>query len=69
MHLVPTLYVSTLEDAEFNIDNVPLDSFGNEYVDDVFHAYQTKENPRAKRQVNCLEVVDIALVNAWESVN
>jgi hypothetical protein len=64
-----------LEDAEFNIENVPLDSFGNEYVDDVedvedvFHAYQTKENPRAKRQVNCLEVVDIALVNAWESVN
>jgi hypothetical protein len=64
-----------LEDAEFNIDNVPLDSFGNDYVDDVenvedvFDASQTKENPRATRQVNCIEVVDIALVNTWESVN
>jgi hypothetical protein len=68
-HLVPTSYMSMLEEIEVKICSAPrliMNVDDVESHDDVFDASQT--NGRSKRTVNYMEIEYIALVTALDNV-
>lgn len=83
MHSAPILYVSTLDEVEVNIDSALVDSFDNNYGDDVeeveeeVYGDDVEEveeeffdvSQKNGRSKNYTEFEDIALVKAWASVS